>query len=166
MPDVAALQLLVPAAEPLLDAVRDLPHVGLLEPAHVSLGYPWRPAAQADPDVVRRAAARVPAFDLVLGRVRAFAADPRGRVLVHAVPEDDAPFRRLAALVEADLRDVHLSVARVLPAGDVDAVLARVAPLLPLTCRVAVLELTVQRDGAWQPGLRLPLASGVLPGPR
>ena len=41
--------------------------------------------------------------------------------------------RALAALLGADLRQVHLSVARVLPGGDVDARAGSVvAPLLPL----------------------------------
>ena len=149
----------MPDAEPLLDAVRGLPHVGLLEPAHVSLGYPWRPAADADPDVVRRAAAATPAFALRLGQVRCFDPDARGRVLVHAVPDDERPFRALAALVGADLRDVHLSIARVLAGGDVDEVLRRVTPLLPVVTTVRLLELAVQRDGAWQPGERFRLSN-------
>jgi hypothetical protein len=92
-----------------------------------------------------------------LGQVRAFPPDARGRVLVHAVPDDDRPFRALAALVEADLRDVHLSVARVLPGGDVASLVRRVEPLLPVVTTLRVLELTVQRDGAWQAGERFPL---------
>lgn len=157
MTDVAALQLLVPEAEPLLDAVRGMPRVGLLEPAHVSLGYPWRTADRVDRQLVRRAAQATAAFEVRLGQVRAFAPDARGRVLVHAVPDDDRPFRALAALVEADLRDVHLSLARVLPGGDLQQVVRRVEPLLPVVAALCVLELTVQRDGAWQAGERFPL---------
>lgn len=154
MTNIAALQLLVPEAEPLLDAVRGLRHVGLLEPAHVSLGYPWRSADQADSSMVADAAARTGAFDVRLVEVRAFAPDKRGRVLVHVVPDDERPFRALAALLDADLRDVHLSVARVLPAGDADEVIRRTRQLLPVVATVRVLELTLQRDGAWQPGQR------------
>lgn len=157
MADVAALQLLVPGAEPLLDAVRGLPGVGLLEPAHVSLGYPWRPAAEADAGLVALAAAHVPPFALRFGVLGRFGPDPRGRVVLHAVPDDDAPVRALAAVVGGDLRDTHLSVARVLAGTDVDAVAARVEHLLPLVCRVEVLELTVQRDRVWLPGLRVRL---------
>lgn len=158
MTDVAALQLLVPEAEPLLDAVRGVPRVGLLEPAHVSLGYPWRPADRVDRELVRQAAQATAPFEVRLGQVRAFAPDARGRVLVHAVPDDERPFRALAALAEADLRDVHLSLARVLPGGDVAQVVRRVEPLLPVVATLRVLELTVQGEGVWQPGERFPLS--------
>lgn len=160
MPDVAALQLLVPGAGPLLDAVRGLPGVGLLEPPHVSLGYPWRPAADADVELVRAAAAAVPPFVLRFAGVRRYSPDGRGRVLLHVVPADDGPVRRLAELVGADLRSPHLSVARVLTGTDVDEVAARVAPLLPLVAPVEVLELTVQQGGVWQPGLAVLLGAG------
>ena len=148
--DVAALQLLVPGAEPLLDAVRGLPGVGLLEPAHVSLGYPWRAADDADAALVAAAAAASAPFVVRFAAVRRFDPDARGRVLVHVAPEDDGPVRALAASVGADLRAPHLSVARVLAEGDPDAVAAAVSPLLPLTVPVEVLELSVQVDGRWQ----------------
>ncbi len=125
----------------------------------MSLGYPWRPAAEADPDLVRLAAAVVPAFAVRFARLSRFAPDLRGRVLLHVVPDDDAPVRRLAGLLGGDLRATHLSVARVLAGTDVDEVAARVEPLLPLVCRVEELELTVQQDGAWLPGTRFPLRS-------
>jgi hypothetical protein len=140
--------------------VRGLPGVGLLEPAHVSLGYPWRAAGEADPDLVRRAARSVAPFSLRFAALGRFAPDGRGRVLLHLVPDDDEPVRRLAAAVGADLRSTHLSVARVLAGTDVDEVAAPVAPLLPLVCRVEVLELTVQVGGVWQPGLAVPLGTG------
>lgn len=147
----------MPGAEALLDAVRGRPGVGLLEPAHVSLGYPWRPAAEADPELVRLAAAVVPAFHVRFAGLSRFPPDVRGRVLLHVVPDDDAPVRHLARLLGGDLRQAHLSVARVLDGTDVDAVAARVEHLLPLVCRVEELELTVQQDGTWLPGTRFPL---------
>lgn len=157
--DVAALQLLVPGARPLLEAVRGLPGAALLLPPHISLGYPWLPADEALDRLadVRAAAVAVPAFDAAFPEVRRFAPDTRGRVLVHVAPLDDAPVRALAGALGADLRDVHLSVARVTADGDPDEVAAAVAPLLPLTARVSQLELTVRRDGTWLPGLRFPL---------
>ena len=139
--------------------MRGLPGVGLLEPAHVSLGYPWLPAddALARLDDVRAAAAQVPAFGAELTGPHRFAPDARGRVLVHARLADDAPVRLLAGLLRADLRDAHLSIARVLPAGDPDEVVAAVAALLPLTVPVTGLELTVQRDRVWSQALLAPL---------
>lgn len=151
-PDISALQLLVPAAEVLIDAVRGEPAVGLLEPAHVSLGYPWLPAADALAAVPRlaAAAASTAAMDGLLRRLDAFPADPRGRVLLHAAPVPAGPVRALAEALGAGPITPHLSIARVLADGDVDAVRARVEPLLPLPVRLETLELTVRVDGRWQ----------------
>lgn len=149
----------MPGAAALLDAVRGLPGVGLLAPPHVSLGYPWASAdaaAQRVADVAAAAGAE-PAFDVLLTGPHRYAPDVRGRVLVHARVDDEGPFRRLAAALGADLRDVHLSLARVLPVGDVAAVEAALAPLLPLSARVDVLELTAQRDRRWEVLLAAPL---------
>ncbi len=165
MVDLAALQLLVPGAAPLLDAVRGQPGVGLLEPAHVSLGYPWRAAKDADAGAVARAAALVPPFVLRFDRLSRFAPDSRGRVVLHVVPDDDRLVRILAAAVDADLRSTHLSVARVLSGTDVEQVAGRVEHLFPLVCRVGVLELTVQQGGVWQSGIRFPLGRQGAPSP-
>lgn len=156
------MQLLVPGAEVLLDAVRGLPGVGLLEPAHVSLGYPWlaAPEALAALERVRAAASRVPPFDAVLQGPHAFAPDGRGRVLVHVRLADERPVRELARLLGAELREVHLSVARLLPGADVDRVRGAVAPLLPRSARVCELDVTVQRAGRWEHALRQPLGAG------
>lgn len=142
--------------------MRGLPGAALLEPPHVSLGYPWLPAAQARTELerVRAAAATVPAFDAVLLGPHAFPPDARGRVLVHALLADEGPVRALAALLGADLRAVHLSVARLLPGADAERVAAAVAPLLPCTARVTELEVTVQRAGRWEPALLAPLWAG------
>ena len=140
--------------------MRVLPGVGLLEPPHVSLGYPWLPAEEALARVadVRSAAARVPAFDARLTGPHTFAADARGRVLVHARLDDDAPVRALAGLLGADLREVHLSLARVPAGGDLPAVLEALAPLLPCVVAGRVLELSVRRAGTWSTGVRAHLA--------
>ena len=156
----SALQLLVPGAAPLLDAVRALPGAALLAPPHVSLGDPWRGAEQAESSLeeVRAAAAAVPAVAAELTGPYAFAPDSRGRVLVHARLSPAEPVRELARALGADLRDVHLSIARVLPEGSPDAAADAVAPLLPLLVRVEHLELTVQRSGRWSRALLAPLA--------
>lgn len=149
----------MPGASPLLDAVRGLPGVALLPPPHVSLGYPWRGADEAEASLgdVRAAAAAVPAFDAVLTGPYAFSPDGRGRVLVHARLAPAEPVRALAAALDADLRDVHLSIARVLPEGAPDVVADVVAALLPLLVRLEHLELTVQRSGRWSRALLAPL---------
>lgn len=149
----------MPAAGRLLDSVRDVPGAALLEPPHVSLGYPWLSAEQAlaGVGVVRAVAAAVPAFDARLTGPYRFGPDPRGRVLVHARPDDEDPFRLLAGALGADLRDVHLSIARVVRGGDVGAVEGALAGLLPRRVRVAVLQLTVREQGRWRPVLEAPL---------
>lgn len=140
--------------------MRDLPGVGLLSPPHVSLGYPWLPpdaALAALPDV-SAAAASVPAFEALLSGPYAFTPDPRGRVVVHARLSPSAPVRALAAALQADLREVHLSLARVTRDGSVDAVLGALAPLLPLAVRISVLEVSVRpAGGVWSVVLQAPL---------
>ena len=90
--------------------------------------------------------------------VGTFSPDGRGRVLVHVAPDNDEPFYELARVVQADLRQVHLSVARIVKDGDVAEVIRRVEPLLPLVATVRLLELTAQRGGVWQPGERFALS--------
>ena len=158
--DLSALYLLVPAAEPLLTAVRGLPGVGLLEPAHMSLGYPWRAPAEIDVEQVRAVLAGVAPFDVVLSGPHRFEPDVRGRVVVHLRPADETPFWELARLLGADLRTPHLSVARVLRTGDLGAVEAALEPVLPLRTRIEQVEVTVRdAPGDWSRLLLHPLGS-------
>lgn len=161
-PDPSALYLRVPDAEHLLDAVRDLTGVSLLEPAHVSLGYPWLTAdeALAQLDRVRAVAAATPAWEVVLDGPHRFDTDVRGRTVVHLRPDDDAPFLALAHALDGPLRTPHLSVARVLAAGDVDAVSSRLEGLLPLRTRIDALEVTVRSGRTWSTALTVPLSGG------
>ena len=149
----------MPGARPLLAAVRGLPGVRLLEPPHVSLGYPWLPADQAEQAVerVRAVAAAAQPFPALLTGPYAFDPDPRGRVVVYARLRDEAPVRALAVALDGDLREVHLSLARVGTAGHPGEVAAALAPLLPLAVAVSGLELTVRRGGVWSRALLAPL---------
>ena len=168
-PDPSALYLLVPAAEPLLDAVRGLPGVGLLEPAHISLGYPWLTAEQALQrlDEVREVAAATPAWDVVLDGPHRFDTDVRGRTVVHVRPDDDGPFLALAQSLGAALRTPHLSVARVLATGSVPDVEQRLAGLLPVRTRLSQVEVTVRSGRTWSSALRVSLgARRARPSPR
>jgi len=151
----SALFLLVPEAEVLLDAVRGLDGVGLLEPAHVSLGYPWVP----DPSVaeVEAACAQVKPHVVQLRGPELFVQDVRQRTVVHALLSDESVPRRLAALLDAPLRTPHLSIARVRKDGDVGAVVDAVSHLLPLRVRLETLELTVRAAAGWQTLARVPL---------
>lgn len=162
-PDPSALYLLVPDAEALLDAVGGLPGVGLLEPAHISLGYPWLTAEEALDRLedVRAAAAGASAWEVVLSGPHRFDTDVRGRTVVHLRPDDDAPFLALAACLGGTLRTPHLSVARVLSTGSVADVEDRLADLLPLRTRISALEVTVRSGRTWSTALTASLSSSA-----
>lgn len=151
----SALFLTVPEAEPLLDAVRGLPGVALLEPAHISIGYPW----VRDPSVDRvlEAAAQVKPHVVELRGPELFVQDVRQRTVVHGLLSDESVPRRLAELLDAPLRTPHLSIARVRKNGDVGQVVDAVAHLLPLRVRLEVLELTVREESGWTTLVRAPL---------
>jgi hypothetical protein len=137
--------------------VRGLAGVTLLEPAHVSLGYPWVRDAATRVGEVLTAASATAAGEIELRGPALFEQDVRRRTVVHAELSDDAVPRALAAALGASLRTAHLSIARVGRVGDLEQVLAAVSHLLPLTVRLDVLELTVKTDEGWKTLLRAPL---------
>lgn len=153
----SALYLVVPDAEVLLDAVRGLPGVALLEPAHITLAYPWVGDPEAHLDEVQEACADVPAASVVLRGPELFEQDVRGRTVIHATLSDDRVPQALAARLAEPLRTPHLSVARVRRTGDVDQVIAAVAPLLPLTVRLDTVDVTRRDRTGWATLLRAPL---------
>lgn len=164
MARMSALQLAVPGLEVLLDRLRPALPDGatVLNPPHVSLGYPWLPA-NAAVVVVDEVAARVahlgPIEVLFTGPHR-FPPDRRGRttVVLRPVPED--PIRALVAAV-ADIAGSdptgftpHCSLFRI-PAGvDPTPMEALVAPDLPLAARLDHLDLRVQGPGGNGSGWR------------
>ena len=156
-PALSALFLLVPEAEVLLDAVRGLPGVALLEPAHITLGYPWVDAPEERLDDVQVAAAAVASATVVLRGPASFDQDVRGRTVVYASLSDERVPHELAARLASPLRTPHLSIARVRRSGDVDEVVAAVAPLLPLTVRLDTVEVTRRDASGWTTILRTPL---------
>lgn len=153
----SALYLVVPDAEVLLDAVRGLPGVALLEPAHITLAYPWVEDPEVWLDAVQVAAAGVPAATVVLHGPELFEQDVRRRTVLYAMLSDEQVPRQLAARFDAPLRTPHLSIARVRRTGDVDLVAAAVAPLLPLTVRLDTVEVTRRDPTGWTTLLRAPL---------
>ncbi len=162
---LSALFLVVADAEPLLDVVRGLSGVELLEPAHISLGYPWLDDAADRVDEVVAAARQVRAGVVDLLGPELFVQDVRRRTVAHATLSDDAVPRALADLLDAPLRTPHLSIARVRPAGDPAHVAAVVAPYLPLRVRLTELALTVRGPSGWTTLVRAPLGA-PLSGPR
>ncbi|MGZ6791413.1 MAG: 2'-5' RNA ligase family protein [Mycobacteriales bacterium] len=157
MSGLSALYLPVPGAEVLLDAVRGIEGVRLLEPAHVSLGYPWVADAAERLDEVKAAAAAVQPAEVELVGPELFTQDARRRVVVHALLSDDAVPRELADRLDAPLRTAHLSVARLRHHTDPAPVLEAVSALLPLAVRLEELELTARGPHGWASLLRVPL---------
>ena len=87
MPGVTVLQLMVPAVDPELDDLRpDLPAgSAVMDPAHISFGYPWLDpdAGRAALDDVEAALAREGPFDVELAGPRRFPPDRDGRVMLY-----------------------------------------------------------------------------------
>lgn len=157
-PALSALYLVVPDAEVLLDAVRGLPGVSLLEPAHITLSYPWVEEPELHLDAVLAACADMAAATVELQGPMRFEPDVRGRTVVHAVLSDEQVPRALVSRLAQPLRTLHLSIARVRRSGDVDQVMAAVIPLLPLTVRLDTVEVTRRDPTGWTTILRAPLA--------
>jgi 2'-5' RNA ligase len=100
-PTETAVIAAVPEAGPLVERHRQRldAAAGWGVPAHVTVLYPFVPAAAVDQDVVARlaaAVASVPAFDCCFARARWF-----GQDVLWLDPEPDEPFRRLTAAVWA-----------------------------------------------------------------
>jgi 2'-5' RNA ligase len=156
----STVQLDVPAALPLQEAVADVPGVTLLAPPHISLAWHWLPADHAvvHASLLAALVERTPAFPLRFDRLAAFPPDGRGRVVVHAQPEPVEPIRALAAAVWA-LADEpppepdwtpHLSVGRVPRGGPVAEVLQRAAAALPIETSADAVHLHVHDRLRWE----------------
>lgn len=160
MARVSALQLAVPAVDPLLDDLRPLLPDGatVLDPAHISFGYPWLEpeAALAVIGEVATALASKAPLDVTLRGPRRFAPDRAGRLTMWLEPQPTAPLVALGRAVEAvagrpsDGFTPHCSLVR-LPAGADPAPIDRIiAPRLPIATRLDRVELHVQASGGWR----------------
>jgi hypothetical protein len=167
MARVSALQLAVPAVDPLLDELHPLLPAGatVLDPAHISFGYPWLApeAALAVVDDVAAALAEEPAVDVTLLGPRRFAPDRAGRVTVWLDPRPTPPLRDLGRAIAAVARRPAAAItppssrAR-RPAGvDPTPVEEVVAPRLPLVTRLDRVDLHVQASGGWRHARSMPL---------
>jgi 2'-5' RNA ligase len=159
MAGLSALQLMVPAVDPLLDDLRPrLPaSATVLDPGHISFGYPW-----LEPDVARTVIDDVTAaltaeqpFDVVLDGPHQFPAGSAGRITVHLVPEPRAALHALASIIahasgrEIDGFTPHCSLVR-LPAGvDPRPLETLVRPRLPVHARLDTVAFQVRTDAGW-----------------
>lgn len=166
-PGTSALVILLPAAEPALDAARRidpaLVRPGL--PAHVTALYPFLPDALVTSsvlDAVRSLASAVPVTDVRLDEFLStpgFAALPAPALQ----PVTDAVCDRWPEIAPYGGRfgprpPAHVTVAMGGDDETLSRVGAQVRPLLPLTGRATALQLVALTDHGWEPRLDAPFA--------
>lgn len=172
MAGISALQLAVPAVDPLLDELRTaLPEPAtILDPAHISFGYPWLEptAGRAVIDAVAAALAHEGPFDVELAGPRHFAADGKGRVTVWLEPYPAAAIHALSwVIADASGHDIedftpHCSLVRLPSDMQAGTVQRLVRAHLPLRAHLDQVEFHVREDGHWRLERCLPL--GPAPG--
>ncbi|WP_370963207.1 2'-5' RNA ligase family protein [Amycolatopsis sp. cg9] len=161
-PGTTALVILLPAAEPVLDAARRvdpaLVRPGL--PAHVTALYPFLPDAEltdAVLDAARELAGTFPPIDVPLTEfvtAPGFAAIPAPALQ----PVTDAVCARWPEIQPYGGRfgprpGAHVTVAMGGTADVLERVAAEVRPLLPVHDRAAELRLVALTDRGWEPRL-------------
>lgn len=166
MPGLSALQLMVPAVDPLLEDLRPALPDGsaVMDPGHISFGYPW-----LDPDTgrgvlddVEAALAKEAPFDVELAGPRRFPADAQDRTTVYLAPQPEAAIQALSWIIaDASGHDIefvpHCSLVQ-LPAGVDPAPLERlVHQHLPLLARLEQVQFHVQGPHGWQVERTMPL---------
>jgi 2'-5' RNA ligase len=168
----SALVLEVPEAEAAVGRHRDgldaSARLGV--PAHITVLFPFVPAAQIHPEVVadlRRIFAGIVAFDFRLTHTAWF-----GDQVLWLAPEDSRPFRILTELVHTAFPDFppyegqiddpvpHLTVADRCDLADMQAAERSLQQHLPIWGRARELTLMVQGDnsGTWTRHTTFPFA--------
>ncbi len=155
----SALVVLVPEAEPVVDTWRraHTPDGASGMPAHVTLLYPFAPAGEAEPDVLRSLAAEAEPFAFDLGAVREWSDG-----VVYLEPAPAEPFirltRRLAERYPAyppyggihDEVIPHLTVVHTDDRRARADAAASVARSLPIHCNANDVWLMHEVNGSWQ----------------
>ncbi|GAA1227233.1 2'-5' RNA ligase family protein [Kitasatospora nipponensis] len=164
----SGLVVRIPAGEPAVRAWRERldPSARAGVPAHVTVLFPFLDESRLDATVHAALAGTVaahPAFEVRFARCERFPG------VLFLVPEPDLPFRRLTeAIVERwpeappfggrfDDNVPHLTLAQHEDGAVLDEVEAGVGALLPVTARVASVELLVHDGTAWQARASFPL---------
>lgn len=170
MAGLTALQLMVPAVDPVLDDLRRQLPAGsaVMDPAHISFGYPWLDpdTGRAVLDDVEAALAREGPFDVELSGPRHFPADGAGRVTVYLAPQPEAAIQALSWIIaDASDHDIeftpHCSLVR-LPAGADPGPLERLVHRhLPLIARLDQVQFQVQGLDGWRVERSMPLGAPV-----
>lgn len=171
MAGISALQLPVTAVDPLLDDLRAALPAGstVVEPAHISFGYPWMEpsAGRAALDDVTAALAREGPFDVELAGPRRFEPDAQGRVTVWIEPYPPAAIHALSwVIADASGHDIddftpHCSLVRLAPGADPGPLERLLHDRIPLRARLSTVEFRVHTDAdGWQLERSMPLGAG------
>jgi 2'-5' RNA ligase len=164
---LTALQLAVPAADPMLDRLRGglPPGSTVLDPAHISLGYPWLAPEVADEviDDVAAALADMPPVTVTLHGPRRFGPDRRGRTVIYLDPRPGDDVVAVAAAVgRASGRPPaqfvpHCSVLRLGPQVDPQPWEREVGADVPLEATLDTVHFHVRDRRGWRRERTLPL---------
>ena len=170
-PDVTALYVEIPAAEPVVaEARRRWDAAGIAVPAHVTILFPFVPPASVgirEEQAIATIADGVDAFDVRFERVGRFPD------VVWLAPEPVEPFARLTEELEARWPDYppyggafeqvvhHLTVADGAPIHVLDELESTMRDSLPLVQRVSALTLSVRERGSWTVRRRYPFRGGI-----
>jgi 2'-5' RNA ligase len=148
---------------------------GVGVPAHVTVLYPFIPAARLVPAVrlaLVRIAESLDPFDIRFERVGRFPA------VVYLAPEPAAPFIALTEAVRAEFPGFppyggafdevvpHLTISEanepIVNEAALEAIAARAAEALPVRTRVSRLEVLIETsDGRWRSRWRIPIGGRV-----
>jgi SAM-dependent methyltransferase len=169
-PDLSALYVEVPEAEPVVGAHRlRWDPAGAAVPAHVTVLFPFLDPAQIDPGVLTELegmAAGIAPFDLAFREVGRF---PK---VVWLAPDPSEPIAALTDAVVARWRDHppyggafetvihHLTVADGAPPEVLDALARELPAALPISTRVERLTLLCREGGHWSERARFALGGG------
>ena len=170
-PEQSALLVIVPEAEPAVASLRATLDSAAAKgvPAHVTVLYPFVPAALIDEAVlaaVREVVGSVPRFEVDLAAVSWF-----GDEVVYLQPRPAEPLRRLTAAVAARFPGFppyggehaevvpHLTIGHDGPREVLAAAGARVEPHLPIRVRVGAVRLMTGSEaaGSWRTVSEFPL---------
>lgn len=158
--DIAAIQLLVPAAARAMRAAARSAaghEPTLLDPPHISLGYPW--PSDVDLQHLARVVADMPPPTVRLDDVAVWGGD---RPVVHLPAAPATPLRLLADRLgwpDPDEIEPHVSLVRLddPPQRVLDKAVAAARAEVPGGVVVTDLEVSIRRDGEWRQVRRLHL---------
>ena len=172
MAELSTLQLAVPAADIVIERVRPLLPYGstVLDPAHISFGYPWLEpdAARGVVDEVQEALADCSPVTVDLHGPRRFPPDHRGRTVLWLEPRPAEPIREISRVITRvsgrprDFRP-HCSIVRLGEGVDPTPFEQVIDDALPLHATLDTIELHIRQLGQWRPERSITLTAAPQP---